>query len=234
MYYIHKEVVYAHSPVLKAAFESNFIEGQTKTYRLEDTSEGAFRFLIQWFYSKKMNFATHDEFDDSRYSAFPKLPRSGGQPETDHDHYTLCHEQQLFLVELWILADKLLISELQNAVVDQLDRINRMCASEWPFPHLHYVYENTSQDSLLRRLLVYQGACSIDNEHFSSCAESFPLQFISDVAMKLCTMNSEDGRHDARYNNDVKEFYTEVDGTTVETLSKDPVSRIQKCALRIS
>ncbi|KAE9381274.1 hypothetical protein N431DRAFT_457876 [Stipitochalara longipes BDJ] len=34
---IHKEVGCCHSKVLDAAFNSDFVEGQTQTYRLEDT-----------------------------------------------------------------------------------------------------------------------------------------------------------------------------------------------------
>jgi hypothetical protein len=33
--------------VLEAAFNSEFVEGQTQTYRLEDATERAFRLLVQ-------------------------------------------------------------------------------------------------------------------------------------------------------------------------------------------
>jgi hypothetical protein len=42
---IHKEFVVHYSPVLKAAFNSEFIEGKNQTYRLEDTTERALRLL---------------------------------------------------------------------------------------------------------------------------------------------------------------------------------------------
>jgi hypothetical protein len=44
-----------HSPVLKAAFNSSFIEGQTQTYRLEDMLPSAFRLLAKWFYSERID-----------------------------------------------------------------------------------------------------------------------------------------------------------------------------------
>lgn len=42
---VHKDFVCHYSPVLKAAFESDFIEGQTQSYRLKDTSERTVKLL---------------------------------------------------------------------------------------------------------------------------------------------------------------------------------------------
>jgi hypothetical protein len=39
---VHKEHACHHSPILNAAFNGNFVEGQTQTYRIEDTSPGPF------------------------------------------------------------------------------------------------------------------------------------------------------------------------------------------------
>ncbi|KAH7417462.1 hypothetical protein BKA64DRAFT_702229 [Cadophora sp. MPI-SDFR-AT-0126] len=44
---VHKEFACYHSSVFRAAFNSNFVEGQTQTYRIEDTSAGAFRLLVE-------------------------------------------------------------------------------------------------------------------------------------------------------------------------------------------
>jgi BTB/POZ domain len=52
---MHKERVCYYSPVLNAAFNSTFIEGQTQTYRLEDTSPSAFRLFTQWIYGQKFD-----------------------------------------------------------------------------------------------------------------------------------------------------------------------------------
>ncbi|KAG4443032.1 hypothetical protein IFR05_001486 [Cadophora sp. M221] len=51
---IHKEVVCHHSEVLAAVFNSNFAEGQTQKYRLNDTTERAFKLFTQWLYSQKL------------------------------------------------------------------------------------------------------------------------------------------------------------------------------------
>jgi len=42
---LQKDIVCERSSVLKAAFDSGFVEGQTQTYRVEDTSKEAFTYL---------------------------------------------------------------------------------------------------------------------------------------------------------------------------------------------
>ena len=44
---IHKEFACYVSPVFDAAFNSNFVEGQTQTYKLDDTTPRAFQPLTQ-------------------------------------------------------------------------------------------------------------------------------------------------------------------------------------------
>lgn len=43
---IHKDVVCHYSPVLKAAFESQFHEGQTQSYTFQDVSQNLIKLLI--------------------------------------------------------------------------------------------------------------------------------------------------------------------------------------------
>jgi hypothetical protein len=44
---VHKSFIYHASPVLKAAFSSNFTEGQTQRYVLEDITEEAFQLFVE-------------------------------------------------------------------------------------------------------------------------------------------------------------------------------------------
>jgi hypothetical protein len=59
-FFVHKEVVCHHSKVFQAAFNSVFIEGATQSYRLEDVSPAAFKFMMQWLYSQRFNLLHHD------------------------------------------------------------------------------------------------------------------------------------------------------------------------------
>jgi hypothetical protein len=43
---LHKQVACYYSPVFKAAFNSQFKEGETQTYKLEDAGQRAVRLLI--------------------------------------------------------------------------------------------------------------------------------------------------------------------------------------------
>jgi len=52
---LHKERVCYHSLVLEAAFSSKFVKGETQTYRIEDTSPGAFRLFTQWISREKLD-----------------------------------------------------------------------------------------------------------------------------------------------------------------------------------
>lgn len=65
--------------MLRAAFNSSFIEGQTQTYRLEDIDPAAFRLFVQWLYSQKIDLYIDEASaadalckDDSR-KAVPKI-----------------------------------------------------------------------------------------------------------------------------------------------------------------
>lgn len=99
----HKEVICCHSPVLEAAFNSNFIEGQTQTCRLEDTTEDAFKLFMQWIYSQRL---TLKQLDDCWTTV---------EAEEVSEYMNL--------MGLWVLADRLCIPCLQNAVITAADEI---------------------------------------------------------------------------------------------------------------
>ncbi|KAH7363880.1 hypothetical protein BKA65DRAFT_388657, partial [Rhexocercosporidium sp. MPI-PUGE-AT-0058] len=52
---VHKDYACHFSPVLKAAFNSSFLEGQTQVYQLKDTHEGVVTMLVHWLYHQKFS-----------------------------------------------------------------------------------------------------------------------------------------------------------------------------------
>ncbi|PMD39676.1 hypothetical protein L207DRAFT_583536 [Hyaloscypha variabilis F] len=128
----HKEVVCYHSKVLNAAFNSTSVEGQTQTYRLEDTSE-VFKLFMQWIYFQRL---TLKQRDDTR-----KLEKGEYNAES------------LSLVALWVLADKFCMPRLQNFTLKTIEDISEKHSSICT-PSFNYVYENTAPGSLLRQYLV--------------------------------------------------------------------------------
>jgi uncharacterized protein YegP (UPF0339 family) len=60
---VHKEFACHYSPVLKAAFNSEFIESQTQTYRLEDAADKAVRLLNHWMYTQTLDTVPEAEIE---------------------------------------------------------------------------------------------------------------------------------------------------------------------------
>ncbi|KAG4442582.1 hypothetical protein IFR05_001912 [Cadophora sp. M221] len=161
------EFACAHSSVLKAAFNSEFIEGQTQTYHLKDTSTEAFRLLVQWFYTQK-------------FDVFDKSDIVGPRIKTEVE--TLYEEQDLHLVQLWVLADRLLISRLQNIVMEALQKLwaSPNCASTAWIP---YAYDHTAAGSQLRKLAVDQAIYHFQPSAFTACPDDFPKDMLFEMAL---------------------------------------------------
>jgi hypothetical protein len=87
--HVHKDFACHHSSVFHAAFTTNnFLEGQTQTYVLQNTTEPVVRLLVHWMYTEQLDISESES----------------AKPNSSED---------LSLVQLWILADKLLIPRLQ-------------------------------------------------------------------------------------------------------------------------
>ncbi|KAE8451848.1 hypothetical protein EG329_002689 [Mollisiaceae sp. DMI_Dod_QoI] len=63
---VHREFACYYSPVLRAAFEGDSMEGKAQSYRLDDISAGACRLLVAWLYSQNIDVFSHadSEADD--------------------------------------------------------------------------------------------------------------------------------------------------------------------------
>ncbi|KAE8446865.1 hypothetical protein EG329_011496 [Mollisiaceae sp. DMI_Dod_QoI] len=142
---IHKDVVCESSSVLKAAFESEFVEGQTQTYKLEDTTERAFKLLMQWMYAGRF---TVKQFQEDW--------AEDDEAETS---------ENWSIIELWVLADKLCMLSLQNKAIETLDRISNVSVTIFT-SEIRYIYESTSSGSPLRRYIIAQIALFLSKGQF--------------------------------------------------------------------
>ncbi|XMA14322.1 hypothetical protein WAI453_007113 [Rhynchosporium graminicola] len=161
---IHKEIVCHNSGVLAVAFNGNFIEGRTQTYRIDDTTERAFKLFMQWLYSKSFTLVQ----DRVTY-------------EMSESQEAAAKSENHSLVELWVLADMLLMPSLQNAIIDVMMKIYYQDA-DFPAYICEYVYQHTEKDSALRRLLVKQ--CTLfgeDAETLEKLAIQLPKEMLVDV-----------------------------------------------------
>ncbi|KAG4443030.1 hypothetical protein IFR05_001484 [Cadophora sp. M221] len=166
--------LHPHSPaidVLKAAFESDFIEGQTQTYRLEESTKGAVTFLMQFLYSQKLH--TIQLNDDCSIEDFQsKVP---GMNNEDH-----------VLVELWTLGDLLHIPKLQNVALKAIHAIQEK-ANRVRIHSLKDVYSLTSSGSLLRKYFVEVAVFNMTHDGFDYCPDHYPHEMLLDVIRLMRT-----------------------------------------------
>ncbi|TVY34943.1 hypothetical protein LSUB1_G007431 [Lachnellula subtilissima] len=166
---VHKEFACYYSPVLKAAFESEFIEGRTQTYTLDDTTEDAFRLLVQWLYSQRLTSELRDESSGKPYDGIDKqTQRKTIEAETK------------ILVSLWVLVEKLLLPSLQNdamgAIIwfaEQLDLLD--------FHVNTAVYAQTAPGSQLRRVFVDLCAYRLGTESIVQFQVNFSKEMLLDI-----------------------------------------------------
>ncbi|PMD43738.1 hypothetical protein L207DRAFT_621503 [Hyaloscypha variabilis F] len=102
LFLVHKTLACNASPVLKAAFNSTFVEGQTQIYTMEDIDPGVFESLVKWLYTRKL---IHE---------FYTIFRIYDKPDKQELIRGL-HEGAQRLAGLWVLADRLLIPRLHHS-----------------------------------------------------------------------------------------------------------------------
>ncbi|KAK0126627.1 hypothetical protein ONS95_008213 [Cadophora gregata] len=52
---VHKYFACHYSPVFDAAFNGNFLEGQTQEYKIQDVDEETVRLLVHWLYTQTLD-----------------------------------------------------------------------------------------------------------------------------------------------------------------------------------
>ena len=156
---IHKSFVCHASPVLKAAFISNFAEGQTQRYVLEDTTEAAFCLFSEWVYTR--NVYWDGKIQDDPISSI--LPR------------------------VWVLAEKFLVPKLQNRVMDLIEKVRKKRGTLGRT--ISWGYANTRCGSPLRRIYVHQWAWNTKSEDLRRTDISFSIDFLIDLAAFLSDLN---------------------------------------------
>lgn len=97
----------------------------------------------------------------------------------------------MFLFQLWVLTDKLLIPRLQNLVICQIEA-NRIRNRKFTSAMIPYVYENTSNGSPLRRFLVEFIAYHSIKSWVSIFEEDNPQEMLSELAIRLLSLRDQE------------------------------------------
>lgn len=125
---VHKGVLCSQSEYFERLFNSGFRESKTLEVELHDIAVEAFKVALYWCYHQQ-------------------IPRA----ENDYNGCDLME----YLLELWLMGDRLLLQTMQNAVMGELCR---MLAAEKFIMHdwqIWSIYQNTTSGSILRRLACH-------------------------------------------------------------------------------
>ncbi|KAE8446864.1 hypothetical protein EG329_011495 [Mollisiaceae sp. DMI_Dod_QoI] len=171
---VHKEVVCHYSPVLATFFANN----PTKSYTFNSTKR-ALKLLVQWLYSQNL-------FVDRLHEDRVWLWCPG--------------DEDLALIELWVMAEGLEIPNLQNLVIKVIDDIYQVC-HYFPGGCIGSAYEATSRGSKLREYLVALYVKSSWLDCIIEEDEELPQEFLIELAQYLSNK-----LHDDQKAYDISEF----------------------------
>lgn len=161
-FYVHLDVICNESSVFKAAFFGEFTEASNRSMSLPDHDIESVERMIQWLYSKQYELA--------KWSC--------------EDVKTTAKMRYWQLAKLNTLADKFNIIGLSNNIIDQL----YILRSKNYTPSLEvaaYVYDNTTENSSFRKLLVAWYAWEIKMEWYQDPSAREFLLKVPEMAVDL-------------------------------------------------
>ncbi|PMD48951.1 hypothetical protein L207DRAFT_595480 [Hyaloscypha variabilis F] len=179
---VHKELICHYSSFFSTAFNSNFTETATKTMTLPDVDLDGFGLLVHWFYTQQIDLDPKDR--DSNV-----LP----------------------LAKLWTLAERLLITKLQNNIMDKLRVSVEFAEKQNLKDFLHYAYA-LKDKSPLKRLAADRMAWCTTAQALGAWIEHLPEGMLVDIVMSLKKDHVRGKANENKGLGDAKEYYVEVKG----------------------
>ncbi|KAF1914382.1 hypothetical protein BDU57DRAFT_558026 [Ampelomyces quisqualis] len=154
---VHAGLLKHYSSYFRNALKESWVEGETKIVRLAADEPANFKTFFHWLYSGKLYYT---------------LTPEGKVPFSDTK-----------ICSLYVFGDARGIPEFCNAAVDLL--FVRF-AHEWAYPAtpLRYVYDNTSANSKLRKLLVDLSVGTFAFSDLRSYESRYPKDFLVDVVLR--------------------------------------------------
>jgi len=141
---VHQDFLTYHSAYFASCLEGDFIEAVNKVVELDDTTVGAFAIFMRWIYTEKAAASNSNEEATERT-----------KEEKIEDRMTRFQD----LVDAWVLADDLVVPQLQNGIMKCLKvEMTAIRIDEAPITRALFVdiYNKTSTGSPLRMFWVYQ------------------------------------------------------------------------------
>jgi len=151
---IHKNFICYYSPFFDAAFNGKSIEGKIQGPELDDTPHEVFGIFVNWLYMQKIEI------------------------KSDCEWAIRC----ILLMNVWLLADRVMVPRLQNEALALLERAGRE-GREFPPSQYQRIYRNTTKDSPLRACIVKMWPdLTISN------SELYPRELLVDLVNRLGPM----------------------------------------------
>jgi hypothetical protein len=147
-----------YSAYFRRALKKEWAEGQSKTVTLAAEDPKVFQAFFNWIMIGRL---------------FGQLDSEGEIPLS---HRLICR--------IYVFGDARGVPELCNAAVDLCFQ---KCIQGWDYPvhSLSYVYDNTVEDSKLRKFLVRYGMENFDFETLRDDEHCYPKDFLIDLVEEL-------------------------------------------------
>ncbi|KAL5321134.1 hypothetical protein ACEPPN_011946 [Leptodophora sp. 'Broadleaf-Isolate-01'] len=179
---VHKDFACHYSPVLEAAFNGNFIEGQTQEYKFYDTGEEAIRLLVHRLYTQKLDTIALSD------------PHKKGWSEQRGE---AVKTQTQALIELWVLCERLIIPRLQNVIIHEIQCVTEH-TNTIPVSCFKYIHENNASNSPLRRIYVDQCVTRFSSDDtYTFKPDRYPHEMLLDMVIMFTKilMRKDSGFH---------------------------------------
>ena len=192
-FHVHQELLFKYSSVFKAAFSGECRESSERCMALpEDDPEAVERFM-QWFYFKSLDL-------------------------TKGVCLKTWNERHWQLARLNTLADKFDIGLLKNSIVDELFAGSKELDSWVPGPPvIGYIYENTTETSSLRKLIVEIYVWQMDYDWYTRSDTRAALEIIPTFAADLAIAMSrrvQDPSLESPFHSDPSSYYEDRSTTS--------------------
>jgi hypothetical protein len=160
-FYVHRGLLSFYSGYFRAALDGGFLEANTGVVKLEIEEPTVFDGFVKWLYTTKVCKDDITEQNNAEYFNF--------------------------IVKLWIFGDRREIPLLMNEMIDFL---HQSVVRAWMLPSnsVTEVYDNTTEESALRRLLVDMYANLAAKKHavsFTPGSDTYNKQFRCDLVKSL-------------------------------------------------
>jgi hypothetical protein len=192
---IPTDLICYQSPVFKAAFEGQFLEGRTLTMTLDDVDSKLFGLLVHWFYTEDVFIKDLEVVNNKTISQ------------------ECLDKNSILLANLWLLADRFLIPLLQNNIMDVLLSSNWSSTSEGVFDLVLYIYESTEHGSPceIKKFTTFLLSEVVDRKIIRAWKDPLPRELLLDFSIALCI--GPDNSNSKFFN-----IYVDEDGTGKKTI----------------